>query len=80
MSSTPSDRKPNLSASDDVEFPTNPASAMDRKEIFRTLVQMQDQGESVNTSRIRVSVQFNITREELADIEREGISNNWPPL
>lgn len=52
----------------------------DRKKVFHALVQLQDQGESVANSRSRVSAQFQISPEELADIEREGITMSWPPL
>ncbi len=51
-----------------------------RKEIFRSLVTLQDQGETVKMSRIRISVQYAISQDDLALIEKEGISNNWPPL
>jgi hypothetical protein len=51
-----------------------------RKEIFRSLVMLQDHGETVKISRIRVSVQYAISQEELALIEREGIAKNWLPL
>ena len=55
-------------------------SVLHRKEVFRSLVTLQDQGETVKVSRIRISVQFAITPEELSLIEREGIAKNWPPL
>ena len=51
-----------------------------RKSIFHSLVMLQDQGETVKMSRIRISVQYAISQEELAIIEREGIAENWPPL
>lgn len=65
--------------------PTNqPGATLDsvdrRKEIFRSLVALQDQGETVKMSRIRISVQYAISQDDLALIEKEGISNNWPPL
>jgi hypothetical protein len=55
-------------------------SIAERQEVFRVLVQLQDMGESVETSRARVTAQFEITHEDLVEIEREGISLNWPPL
>ena len=57
-----------------------PESLPDRKEAFRKLVLLQDQGETVEMSRIRISIQLDIPLECLKAIEREGIAGNWPPL
>lgn len=51
-----------------------------RKELFRTLVESQDQGTTVKDSRTHMASQFNITIEQVHDIEREGINKQWPPL
>jgi hypothetical protein len=51
-----------------------------RKEIFRALVELQDQGCATEPSRIRIADQFRISVSEVQDVEREGITNNWPPL
>jgi len=51
-----------------------------RKEIFRVLVELQDQGCANEPSRIRIADQFRISVSEVQHIEREGIANNWPPL
>ncbi len=51
-----------------------------RKELFRTLVNNQDQGSNVETSRQRIAAQFGTAVEEVRRIEREGISKQWPPL
>ena len=51
-----------------------------RKEIFRVLVETQDQGEEVETSRNRVAGRFNVTQADIRSIEKEGIAKQWPPL
>jgi hypothetical protein len=51
-----------------------------RKEIFRALVELQDQGYAAEPSRIRIADQFRISVSEVQHVEREGIVNNWPPL
>jgi hypothetical protein len=51
-----------------------------RKELFRTLVNNQDQGSNVETSRQRIAAQFGTAVEEVRRIEREGISKQWLPL
>lgn len=51
-----------------------------RKEVFRTLVETQDGGSSVEESRRQVAAQFRVEPEAVRDIEREGISKQWAPL
>ncbi len=51
-----------------------------RKELFRTLVDVQDRGSTVEDSRGQVAAQFRITVEEVCGIEREGMAKQWPPL
>jgi hypothetical protein len=51
-----------------------------RKEIFRALVEAQDQRVSVAESRKAVASRFNITERQLREIEREGLNATWPPL
>jgi hypothetical protein len=51
-----------------------------RKELFHTLVNNQDQGSNVETSRQRIAAQFGTAVEEVRRIEREGISKQWLPL
>lgn len=60
-------------ASDDHEKTTH-------KEIFRALVEAQDQGLSVQESRAQIAAQFFLKAEEVAAIERTGIAESWPPL
>jgi len=51
-----------------------------RREVFRTLVQLQDQGWSTQESRRQIADQFSIAVADLDDVEREGITKQWPPL
>lgn len=51
-----------------------------RKEIFRALVDAQDQQMSVLQSRAIVAKRFGLDTRQLKNIEQEGIDNNWPPL
>jgi hypothetical protein len=48
--------------------------------IFRALVEAQDGGQSVATSRLEIAKQFSITEDDIKNIEREGLANQWPPL
>lgn len=59
---------------------TEPNAELNRRDIFRLLVEAQDAGESVEDSRNRIAVKFEITLEELFGIEQEGRVGNWPPL
>jgi len=59
---------------------TEPLTEDQRKEVFRTLVEVQDQGASVDDSRTRTAAQFSIEVAELGSIEREGIAEQWAPL
>jgi hypothetical protein len=51
-----------------------------RKEIFRALVDAQDDRMSVLQSRAIVAKRFGIDVRQLKSIEQEGIDNEWPPL
>jgi hypothetical protein len=52
-----------------------------RKEVFETLVAIQDQGEmSVGDSIQHVAELFAITEHQVHQIEEEGIDKQWPPL
>jgi hypothetical protein len=48
--------------------------------MFAALVASQDQGLSVRASRAFVASRFDVTPEELARVEREGLAAEWPPL
>jgi len=51
-----------------------------RQIIFRTLVEIQDGGLSVAASRTEVAQRFSVTEDQVKDIEREGLAQQWPPL
>ena len=51
-----------------------------RKALFRALIECQDRGVSVATSRIRVAESFGVTDKLMAEVEREGLDKGWPPL
>lgn len=53
---------------------------VDRKEIFRKIVRMQDRGVSLVDCRNRIAAQFGIDEDEIREIETEGIAKEWPPL
>jgi hypothetical protein len=57
-----------------------PFSESRRKEIFRALVDTQDQQVSVLQSRALIAKRFGIDTRQLKSIEQEGIDNDWPPL
>jgi hypothetical protein len=56
-----------------------PLSEAERKQIFLTLVQAQDQM-SVAQSRKEIVQRFGITDRQVRKIEQEGIDGEWPPL
>ena len=51
-----------------------------RKEIFRALVDAQDHEMTVPQSRAAVAQRFGVSENQVRQIEREGLDNNWPPL
>ena len=51
-----------------------------QKEIFRALVDLQDQGYGTEWSRSKIADQFSISVSDVQLVERQGIANNWPPL
>lgn len=51
-----------------------------RKEIFLALVEAQDKDLSVPQSREAIARRFDLTSEEVRQIEREGLDSSWPPL
>jgi hypothetical protein len=51
-----------------------------RKEIFRALVDAQDQEMPVDVSRKVVAEWFGVSEDQVRLIEREGLDNRWPPL
>lgn len=65
-------------------MPNQPADAPlteeQRKEIFKALIQAQDQAMSVSQSRTLVCDRFDISESQLRAIEQEGLDQQWPPL
>ncbi len=57
-----------------------PLSEEERREIFRALVEAQDQGMRVALSRTTIAERFGIAEALVRDIEREGLDHSWPPL
>ena len=57
-----------------------PLSEQDRREIFRALVEAQDQGMRVAQSRAAIAERFGVAEGQIRDIEREGLDHGWPPL
>jgi len=51
-----------------------------RKEIFLALVEAQDQEMTVAQSRRLIAERFGLHENQIRDIEREGLDNQWPPL
>jgi len=51
-----------------------------RKEIFQALVEAQDREMGVAQSRELIAGQFGVSEEQIRQIEREGLDQQWPPL
>ena len=51
-----------------------------RQTIFRAVVETQDGGMGVAPSRAEAARRFAVTEEQVKDIEKEGLANQWPPL
>jgi len=51
-----------------------------RKEIFFALVEAQDQRMDVAGSRRLIVERFGVSENQVRQIEREGMDNQWPPL
>jgi hypothetical protein len=58
----------------------NPMSLESRQAIFQALVESQDSGLGVVESRAKVALQFSVQVEDVKKIEKEGLTNQWPPL
>jgi ribonuclease HII len=55
-------------------------SAEQRKAIFRSVIEAQDAGQSVEGSRKAVAKQYEVSEELVKKIEQEGSDKDWPPL
>jgi hypothetical protein len=51
-----------------------------KRDIFRDLVSIQDLGNPVRRSRELVMEKFEISDNQLKEIEDEGLDEQWPPL
>ncbi len=51
-----------------------------RRAIFAAVVQSQDDGLTVAASRAEAARKFEVTEDQVKDIEREGLEHQWPPL
>lgn len=51
-----------------------------RKEIFQALVDAQDTLHNVRKSYEEITERFQITENQLKQIEDEGLDKEWPPL
>jgi hypothetical protein len=65
-----------MAASDEQDRPPEDR----RREIFRALVDAQDQAVGVAQSRALVAERFGVSEQQVRDIEREGLEGQWPPL
>jgi hypothetical protein len=63
-----------------VDEPTVVETPDRRKEIFLAVVEAQDGGMGVVPSRTVVAERFGVSEDEIRDIEREGLAQQWPPL
>jgi crotonobetainyl-CoA:carnitine CoA-transferase CaiB-like acyl-CoA transferase len=60
--------------------PSDSLSEESRKEVFAALVAAQDRGVTVESSRWEVAARYGLTSTQVAQIEQEGVDNDWPPL
>jgi hypothetical protein len=61
-------------------MPAKRLTIQQRKEIFHALVAAQDSIHNVRKSYEMVTEQFEITENQLRQIEDEGLDKEWPPL
>ena len=52
----------------------------ERMQVFLALVEAQDGEMTVAQSRKAVAERFGVTEQQVRQIEREGLDDNWPPL
>jgi hypothetical protein len=62
------------------QSPGSPLSEERRREIFLALVEAQDDEMGVAQSRKAVAERFHVSENQVRQIEREGVDNDWPPL
>ncbi len=62
-------------------MPVKRLTTQKRREIFHSLVTTQDLGlMTVPQSRQHIMKQYDITEDQLRQIEEEGTDQDWPPL
>ena len=74
--STQMKKKPSANA----EADANALSEPERRKVFFSLVDLQDQGVAVQDSRRFIAGQYGLTPEMVRTIEEEGMEKSWPPL
>jgi hypothetical protein len=62
------------------EDPVESMTVDQRRAIFKALVEHQDGGMTVAVSRSEAAREFSVTLDQVINIEREGLENQWPPL
>jgi hypothetical protein len=61
-------------------MPSKRLTTQQRKEIFLNLVETQDAINNVRQSYEVVTEKYDISEDQLRQIEEEGLDNEWPPL
>jgi hypothetical protein len=64
----------------DEQQPGKPLSEVERRKIFKALVDTQDRKVPVGQSRKLVAARFRVSERQVQDIEQEGLKRSWPPL
>jgi hypothetical protein len=49
-------------------------------EVFRALVEAQDGGMPAAVSRRVIAKRYGLDQDQIAEVEREGMDSDWPPL
>ena len=63
-----------------MEVETADLTETQRRELFAALVAAQDAGQGVRKSRQAVAARFGVDAETVAEVEEEGLDQEWPPL
>ena len=57
-----------------------PLTVDQKQKIFKSLVDSQDRGMTVGASRAELAKSYSLSMDQVVEIEREGLDNQWPPL
>ena len=57
-----------------------PLTVDQKQKIFKALVDSQDGGMTVGASRAELAKSYSLSMDQVVEIEREGLDNQWPPL